>query len=278
MLELIFRKLPIFRGKHRLARFLFKDKIISNRNIKIRGKYNCEYLLPNIQEPVAFDLFINGIYESDTHRFLLNSIPQNGLLIDIGANIGAVTIPLCKRRADIRAICIEAAPPIFRILEKNILTNGLTNQVSCFAYALFDQDNKKMPFYSPKIEFGKGSLSSVFTDEMIEVETIRLDTLLEKLHILNVDCIKMDIEGFEYYAFKGGEKLLKSPEAPDILFEFADWAEESANNLQKGSAQDILLNWEYNLFKLEHERLSPVATAIRQGSCMIFAKKRTKHP
>src|SRR6516164_6624140 len=176
MFEIVLRKLPRFRGKNRLARILFRKEINSLSNLKVAGKYDCQYNLPNIKESVAFEIFVNGIYESDTHRFLYRRIPKNGLLIDIGANVGAVTIPLCKRRKDIQVICIEAAPSIFNILQKNIRENSLENQVRCYNYALYDVDHKVLPFYSSEVDFGKGSLSSVYTDKAVDVTTIKLDT------------------------------------------------------------------------------------------------------
>jgi FkbM family methyltransferase len=278
MLEEIIRKMPRFKGKNRMARLLFKKEISQSSNLKVKGKYNCQYNLPNIKESVAFEIFVNGIYESDTNQFLYERVPENGLLIDIGANIGAVTIPLCKRRKDIRVLCIEAAPSIFATLEKNIKENGLDNQVSCYNYALYDVDHKILPFYSSEANFGKGSLSAVYTDKAVEVRTIRLDTLINELGITKVDFIKIDIEGYEYYAFKGAEELLNGYQPPTIFFEFADWAETLANGLPKGSSQDILLKWGYDLFTFEEEKLFPIQAALRSGSKMMFATKNSSDP
>ena len=38
--------------------------------------------------------------------------------------------------------------------------------------------------------------------------------------------------GFEYFAFKGAEKTLQHINAPDIIFEFLDYAEAAEINLK----------------------------------------------
>jgi hypothetical protein len=85
--------LPLFKGKQTLARLLFKKAIANKKNFWVRGKQDCEYLLPNLIENIGFEIFINGIYEEETSDFFADKIPLNGVFLDLGANIGAVSIP-----------------------------------------------------------------------------------------------------------------------------------------------------------------------------------------
>src|SRR5688572_4456064 len=101
MLDKLFRALPEFKGKRRLARLLFSDRLKALRDVTVEGKMNCVYLLPNVTENVAFSIFINGIYEESTYNFLVRAIPANGVFLDLGMNIGSITVPLCKKRKDI---------------------------------------------------------------------------------------------------------------------------------------------------------------------------------
>ena len=115
MLDKIIRKLPPFKGKQRLARFLFKKKITNDRDVSIKGDYNCYYKVPNIKENIGFEIFINGVYERETIEFIAGKIPQHGYLLDIGANIGAISIPLCNKRVDINVLAVEASKRVFKI-------------------------------------------------------------------------------------------------------------------------------------------------------------------
>ena len=235
-------------------------------------KYNCTYLLPNIQENVGFDIFINGAYEPEIQDLICKLLPANGCLLDLGANIGSIIAPVALRRPDIFAVGVEAAPWIFTYLEKNISKNDLKN-VRLINKALFDQDDIELDFFSPHDKFGKGSLSPVFTQEGIKIKTKKVDTLIKDLQIEKADLIKIDVEGFEYFVFKGAENLLKRPDAPVIIFEFVDWAEESAMGLKAGSAQRLLMEMGYSLYEIHGSQLIKIETQKEHGGTNFVASK-----
>jgi len=274
MISSIFRNIPPFKGKKRLLRLITRNKISNASDVLVKGKYGCKYYLPNLSEAIAFDVYTNGIYEQETHDFLYGSLPPNATLLDLGSNIGTVTIPLCKRRPDIKSYCVEAAPWVADYLTKNIEVNQLKN-VTIFRRALYMKDDETFKFFSPKDEFGKGSLSPIYTQDGTDVLTITVDTLIQKSGLKKVDFIKIDVEGYEYYAFKGAEKLLKGNDAPPILFEFADWAENLANGRRAGDAQQFLKECGYNLFIFNDDQtLTPVNGILAEGNYMLFAKKQ----
>jgi FkbM family methyltransferase len=274
-MSLIFRKLPPFKGKLKLARFLFAKNIKKAQDIWIKGKYGCTYLLPNLIENVSFDIYVNGIYEQDTIDFLAKRIPANGVFLDLGANIGAISTPLARRRKDIRIVCVEASPWVFSYLEKNLAANGLTDLCK-INKALYYTDNEEMDFFSPVEKFGKGSLSPVFTTNAQKVTTIKLDTLIEQLHLPKIDMIKIDVEGYEYHVFKGAEKVLSGNDSPDIFFEFVDWAEERAKDISIGDAQQLLKSWGYRIYYFnENKKIFEEANAvIIKGTFMLYATKK----
>ncbi len=242
-------------------------------DVLIPGKYSTTFHVPNVIETIGFELLINGIYEEETIEFICRKLNSNCSFLDIGANIGAIAIPVAKQRKDVRVICVEASPWVFKYLEKNILANppikvALINKAIAESLGIFIQ------FYCPKDQFGKGSMAPVFTLESTRVETITLDKLL--LDFPDVGMIKIDVEGFEYQAFQGGAKTLCRLDSPDILFEFVDWAERAALNTEPGKAQEILLEYGYNLYVF-HEGLinKKIDKPLREGASMLLATKKT---
>jgi FkbM family methyltransferase len=272
-IESVFRRLPGFKGKRRIAKLFFVNKIKHGKDILVEVTNGCKYMLPNLSENLALDIFVNGMYEPDTHSFLLSQIPKNGIFLDIGANIGSIAIPLCKTRDDIRCVAVEASPWIFEFLKKNVDLNGLGEQINCVNKAISDSEAGQLPFYSPTDQFGKGSFSPVFTENGVMVDTISIDKLLRDLKIDRVSIIKIDIEGFEYFAFKGAPSLLAGENAPDIVFEFVDWAEDMAGR-EKGSAQRILKEFGYQLYTINNKRLYKSDNIIQQGNQLFFATKK----
>lgn len=272
-MDSFFRSLPDFKGKRRLARFLFNRKLSLSSEVLIKGKFSCSYYLPNLLENIGIDIFVNGVYEENTINYLDKLIPRNGRYLDLGANIGAVLIPLCKKRPDIQAIAVEAAPWIFHYLERNIILNNLQN-VKYLNHALFDEDDVEMDFFSPPDKYGKGSLAPVFSQQAIKVISKRVDTIIKENEFGIVNAIKADVEGFEYYVFKGAEKVLQLDNAPDIVFEFVDWAEKLAMGLDPGAAQKLLLEFGYQLYAIENDTPVKLYNILEKGAGDLFATKK----
>jgi hypothetical protein len=85
----------------------------------------------------------------------------------------------------------------------------------------------------------------------------------------------MDVEGFEYAVLKGAATLLTSDDAPDVLFEFGDWAESQAISGNTGKAQELLMNYGYKLYRLKgNMKPQLIDLPITDGAAMIFATKK----
>lgn len=272
MISRLFRTLPPFKGKQRLARLFLGKYLTHARNVLVPGKYGCKYYLPNVIETIGFEILINGVYEPGTINLINKRLSRNKYLLDIGANIGAIAIPLKKLRGDVRIICLEAAPWIFQYLEKNIAQNRMGHSVA-INKAIAAKANDLVDFFSPHDKFGKGSLAPVFTDTSVKVTTTTLDALTENMDADDVGLIKIDVEGFESQAFLGGPNLLSGKAAPDILFEFVDWAETAAGMIP-GDAQAILLSYGYKIHPVMNGRPGqPIEGPVRKGSHLLFATK-----
>jgi FkbM family methyltransferase len=204
---------------------------------------------------------------------IISKLPVNGVFIDLGANIGAITIPVCKNRGDITAIALEASPQMVKYLNENVNMNSIDN-CSIENVAIWDKHDHTISFFVPQEQYGKGMISVHSSEHNIQrVKTTTLDQLCIKYNVNKVDLIKVDIEGFEYFAFKGGEKLLKENNAPDILFEFIATAEKGALNLEPGDAQSLLLKYGYKLFVMNNNQFIPLLKPMNDHYAMIFATK-----
>lgn len=267
----ILKRLPQFKGKFRLARFLFSSYLKEAVDIEIEGKFGITYKVPNIQESIGFELFVNGVYELAYINLILKGIPQNGVLLDLGANIGSISIPIAKLRPDIKIIAVEASPRVFEYLDNNVKRNKCTN-IYPINKALSTVDNQIVPFYSPTELFGKGSLSPVFTDIPENVKTITLDKLVSEYKLPKVDFIKIDVEGFEFQVLSSGLQLLSGKLSPKILFEFSGWMESQVNGSKAGNCQHFLQNLGYQLYDVTNPKKTVIMPEIaKEGAMMILA-------
>jgi hypothetical protein len=56
--------------------------------------------LPSLEEPVSVNLFGFGVHEPDTLRVILKYLRPAGVFVDVGANVGALALPVAACRAD----------------------------------------------------------------------------------------------------------------------------------------------------------------------------------
>lgn len=229
--------------------------------------------LPGLEEPISLGLFAFGIYEPDTLGAILHHLRPCRVFVDVGANVGALSLAVAVCRPDAQIVCIEADPEIAALLRRNVTDNGRSNvtTLNCLAGPI---DDPQVSFYrAPTAKYGMGSIGPQFNAEPVLLAQRPLDALLDELTLEQVEVVKLDIEGAEYGALQGLSRRLTSPSPPVIVFEFADWAETRISAQTAGSAQEFLLSLGYSLFRLARggrpgERFErPVTT----GSTMILA-------
>lgn len=117
------------------------------------------------------------------------SLPKNGVVIDLGANIGIFT-----RKAeslDNRVISFEANPYYYECLRRNVKTGEIYN---CLISNDSTLDNDKNLWITN--HFG-GSTSYQSEGELVKVYSYSLNDLFETGLVNEVDFIKIDIEGSE---------------------------------------------------------------------------------
>lgn len=241
----LFQLLPLFRGKLRLSRFFYKQGLKNPSVFRIR--YGLTLKVPSLVDSIGYELFINGVYEEKTIRYLVKTIPKGGVLVDVGANVGAIAIVTARLRPDVKVYAFEASPFIFSFLKENIEKNHLTN---VFAYnkAVHETDDDELPFYAPEDEFGKGSFSQTYSNKPELVKTVRLDHFFTEHH-LTPSVVKVDVQGYEYHVFKGmSDYYTQKKPKPIILFEFESWAERIAMGEERiGIAKQCVLDYGYTI-------------------------------
>ena len=145
---------------------------------------------------------------------------NNGVFIDVGANIGKYTIKIGNSlKMNGRVISFEPENDNFEMLKKNTKLNNLKN-TTLINKALSDKKGK-LKLYLAKGNLGHHSLVEKVGEKYEEVEVDTLDNILKELKISKVDLIKIDVEGAENLVLKGALETLKNSH-PKIVFEAWD--------------------------------------------------------
>ncbi len=129
-------------------------------------------------------------------------LPQIGVILDIGANIGAFSL-LAAHTTKASIFALEPVPDNFKILDKNIRLNNFTTRIMPFCSAL-GAKNETRNIVLSKRNMG-GHSFFIPGNKTIPVQCNTLETFLKKNNIQHVDFLKCDCEGSEY------EILLNTP-------------------------------------------------------------------
>jgi FkbM family methyltransferase len=168
---------------------------------------------------VGAALLNEGCYGESEYMLAKSLLSTTSDMLIVGAHIGAHAVPLSRDCNEL--VAIEANPHTFRYLKTNFLLNRCHNVVSYNIAAgekaetikfLMNRENsggsKRMP--------SSAHIHYVYDKpEVIEIESISLDELL---YPRRFDLILMDIEGSEYFALKGMQKILGEAKALSVEF------------------------------------------------------------
>jgi len=263
------RELPPFPGKLRIAKVLLGN--LEGPGTVI-DRFGFTYEVPDLREPIAFHLLINGVYEPEVQDLLFRALPAGGVFIDVGANIGTFTIPAAKHVGPSgKVVAIEASPNVFSVLQKNVALNNMSNvQLVCAAAGA---NNDEARFYpAPSDHFGMGSRAPQFNATPISVPCVTPDSLVRKFGLPSVDLVKIDVEGFELDVLKGAIELLGRERPPLVIFEFCDWAEARMSRDNLGAAQRFLMDRGFRIWRAsDYNCGSPISAPIMTGGEMLVA-------
>ncbi|GAC1439654.1 MAG: FkbM family methyltransferase [Sediminibacterium sp.] len=156
-----------------------------------------------------------GNYERSFRHFI-SLIPNEGVLLDIGANIGMMTVYMARKLDRVTVFAFEPIPANVKAL-KRIVTFFKLGNVKVFEIALGDKpgslkmvlpivNHSRMQGWCHVTGFDEGKYRN--KGEVYDVPAETLNGMKALKDIPKITAIKIDVENFEYYVLKGGDALL----------------------------------------------------------------------
>jgi FkbM family methyltransferase len=174
--------------------------------IRIRaglGKGLWVYLDPRFEA-----VYVDGEYENLLQDSLLKYLQPDGVLYDVGAHIGIVSLCGAKLAGRTGAVfAFEADPENAKRIEENVRRNNL-DSIGIVCRAAWHSDGQvRFQRASEHSSRNQGGVSNASpgTGDAIEVEAITLDTFAEKHRLPTV--VKIDVEGAEAEVLRGSENV-----------------------------------------------------------------------
>jgi FkbM family methyltransferase len=200
---------------------------------------NCELVKVDGTQFLVFkgnDLISNhlkkALYENDIHQLALKMLMDkpDGLVLDIGANLGTFCVPLARKIPKLEFHAFEPQRIVNYQLCANIIINSLGN-VYAYELALSNENadvELAMPDYTKETNIGAFSIDAEVRKNEYECSTVnttdRIDLApLDFFTFNNIRLIKIDVEGHELEVIKGGIKTIERNNYPPIIFEAWTW-------------------------------------------------------
>lgn len=209
------------------------------------------------QNLIESHVFLNQIWEPRIAELVSSYLNESNVaVIDVGANIGATSIPLAKHFPDTSFFLFEPHPAVFEQLRNNLSFNKLSN-ISAQNIAITDQSTPYLPFYAQKNanNFGLSSFSlnqDIQDYDLIQVKCGALDNLLDIETPLRI--LKIDTQGHELGVLKSAKRLIEK-HRPIIFFEFESeyFNSEEIEDNTKGEILSFFKRLHYELYMVGSE-------------------------
>ncbi len=200
-------------------------------NCELVNVFGTQYLVFKGNDLISNALKQGG-YETEVFGIAQKILQKHkdGLVLDIGANLGSFTLPLAKANPHLTFHSFEPQRIIYYQLCGNTLINGLDN-VHCHNFGLSDKRDRfeiAVPDYAKETNIGAFSIDEETRKNEYECqtestkETMVVFPLDDGQHA-NIRLLKIDVEGHELEVIKGGIETIKKNNYPPIIFEAWTW-------------------------------------------------------
>ena len=182
---------------------------------------------------VERSIYYTGTYEKGTLFIIGNLLREGDTFVDVGANIGLMSVfasKIVKDRGKI--IAFEPNPETLNILKSNIKLNNISN-IETSNYAL-GKEEKEAKVYD-RWDFNRGSATLIKPDietDSYDVHVIPLVNYFKKDPTIRL--MKIDVEGYEMEVLMGAGDILAGEAPPMLIIECSEMRE---NTVGQGSVK-----------------------------------------
>ena len=204
------RRCPLDKGKWRLLQ-------LASSFLVVEPEPGTFLRVADLGNPIELALVRRGLLEPEDVGLFLSLLRPGMTVLDVGANVGMYSLLSARRVGPTgRVHAFEPTPAVAASLRRNVALNGLGN-VHVHEAAVSDAAGRAT-FYLQDSSDCNTLAGGAGTP--IRVRTVTLDDHVAAHGLDRVDVMKMDVEGAEVLALRGGGRLLAAADGPVLMLEF----------------------------------------------------------
>jgi FkbM family methyltransferase len=196
---------------------------------------------------------LSRMYEPPTVNVIQKMVKPGQVCLDIGANVGAITLALAKRvGSEGRVEAFEPGPALFERLRANVALNpAVAGRVHLHQLGLSDAPGE---LFWQESEVDAGNATIHWANPSlpgVHVAVTTIDAFVESQGMDAIHFLKIDVEGMERRVLLGGIETIRR-HLPVIFFETSLCDEEQKQEARE--IQDMLTQLGYRLYKMLDDR------------------------
>jgi FkbM family methyltransferase len=266
--NIIFQKHPL---KFMFAIFLMKIGL--SKFFKI---YRKQYVLRFFPTPFSRTLWIEPDYWNVQDDFFNSYIKKNDKIIDVGANIGTITLTCAMKTGPNGTVySIEPNPVVFKYLQSNIKLNQLKN-IRTYNNAIGDK--KGTVTFSVIHSDGQSKIvEKEFVDDPIVQQGKKIEVPIRSIDDLELkeskfSLMKIDVEGYEKFVILGAKNTIKNVNC--IYFEVIPKNYKKYDYAPK-EIFDFLISEGFQLFIISKgKKITPIKTNFNRHVANVLAIRK----
>lgn len=255
------QKIKIANTIFKIIKFFFKafnsKKNLNNFDVKRNG---INWRL-DLSEGIDLTIFLFGNSEKNLNNLKgLLPIEKKLTFIDIGANIGSTSLNLANQFKNSKIYAFEPTYYAFDKFKVNLnLNHELKKRIFPINSLISNKSLKKDIYSSWKVDVTSNTEVHKYhrgTSKSFTENFITLDEFVEKQQIINIDLIKIDVDGNEKYVIESSIKTLEKFK-PIIFLELAPYLYKE-NNYEFKDLSNIFTKLGYSFYTSNLKKISDI--------------------
>lgn len=251
-----------------------------------KGMYDISYIIhPN--SALDHIVYKKGVYDTWLSSKLKNFIPLDGIIFDIGANSGLLSLPFAKNY--VPQGMVYSFEPDNRIIGKLKENISINQQKNIIVVPIALQENEtvsKLVFYQRQALDNDGrrhnALSSIerysnYEYNEVSVDASTIDVYVKAHSITKLNLIKIDVDGTDSKVLGGGKKSI-DVFLPIIIYEYAPYVDDLINFENTRNCFEFLKEMEYKQYMITTEEklyeLKEYSSNLSESNIVCFHRSK----